>query len=293
MYSSTTFKAAMFVFLAVTASVVQGTLSLDHANGLSSTLEKRGPFPDDAPSKNPSGKRKTKTSGKSLASSTSPPTAGTTTTAKGAGGSTSPSPSPDDNPFGTTLGQGVAGDCMKKADCEDSLNCARLPNQSPTSKGVCITPDSSVVDLGASCGGFTRDSPQCGSGMTCKLGEVADGGGVCTLETSAVLSTDSSSSTGSAPSASEPSAPAPSGSAAPGSAPAPSGSAAPGSAPAPTSAAPSAPTSSPSNLAASNSSSHASNDYGGGSDRVLSAAESTSVASFMAAMFVAITFALV
>ncbi|KAH6574428.1 hypothetical protein BASA60_005532 [Batrachochytrium salamandrivorans] len=224
MYSSTTFKAAMFVFLAVTASVVQGTLSLDHANGLSSTLEKRGPFPDDAPSKNPSGKRKTKTSVKSLASSTSPPTAGTTTTAKGAGGGpSSPSPSPDDNPFGTTLGQGVAGDCMKKADCEDSLNCARLPNQSPTSKGVCITPDSSVVDLGASCGGFTRSSPQCASGMTCKLGEVADGGGVCTLETSAVLSTDSSSSTGSAPSASEPSAPAPSGSAAPGSAPAPSG----------------------------------------------------------------------
>ncbi|KAJ1328282.1 hypothetical protein BSLG_010413 [Batrachochytrium salamandrivorans] len=219
MYSSTTFKAAMFVFLAVTASVVHSTLSLDHANGLSSTLEKRGPFPDDAPSKNPSGKRKTKTSVKSLASSTSPPTAGTTTTAKGAGGGpSSPSPSPDNNLWHNT---------------------------------------------------WPRSSRR--------------------LHEKGRLS----SSTGSAPSASEPSAPAPSGSAAPGSAPAPSGSAAPGSAPAPTSAAPSAPTSSPSNLAASNSSSHASNDYGGGSDRVLSAAESTSVASFMAAMFVAITFALV
>ncbi|KAH9267617.1 hypothetical protein BSLG_001951 [Batrachochytrium salamandrivorans] len=74
---------------------------------------------------------------------------------------------------------GVAGPCTSDASCESDLICGRLPSQAPTSSGVCIVADGKVVGLGDGCGGFTRSAPQCGAGLSCKLGPVADAGGQC------------------------------------------------------------------------------------------------------------------
>ncbi|MBU6490711.1 hypothetical protein KGQ25_00895 [Patescibacteria group bacterium] len=38
---------------------------------------------------------------------------------------------------------------------------------------------SSVGGAGASCGGFIRNAPTCRAGFHCKLGAIADKGGVC------------------------------------------------------------------------------------------------------------------
>ncbi|KAH6582505.1 hypothetical protein BASA60_001903 [Batrachochytrium salamandrivorans] len=73
----------------------------------------------------------------------------------------------------------VAGPCTSDASCESDLICGRLPSQAPTSSGVCIVADGKVVGLGDGCGGFTRSAPQCGAGLSCKLGPVADAGGQC------------------------------------------------------------------------------------------------------------------
>ncbi|KAJ1328281.1 hypothetical protein BSLG_010412 [Batrachochytrium salamandrivorans] len=63
----------------------------------------------------------------------------------------------------------------------DGGNNSHTTGTAPTSSGVCIVADGKVVGLGDDCGGFTRSAPQCGAGLSCKLGPVADAGGQCQL----------------------------------------------------------------------------------------------------------------
>ncbi|EGF77170.1 hypothetical protein BATDEDRAFT_27818 [Batrachochytrium dendrobatidis JAM81] len=106
----------------------------------------------------------------------------------------SQSPAPAPSPPVAFVGMGVAGPCKDDSSCDEGLKCKRLDTQDPGSDGICTVPKGKVVDLGAKCGGFSRSAPQCANGLTCKLGPVSDGGGVCALPSGATLSTEQSGS---------------------------------------------------------------------------------------------------
>ncbi|XJO78749.1 hypothetical protein BDV3_003142 [Batrachochytrium dendrobatidis] len=115
------------------------------------------------------------------------------------------SSAPSQSPPVAITGMGVAGACKDDSSCEEGLKCNRLSTQDPSSDGVCTVSDGKVVELGAKCGGFMRSAPQCANGLTCKLGPVSDGGGVCEAGTSTtpgngtVPNAPSGNSTASAP----------------------------------------------------------------------------------------------
>lgn len=52
-------------------------------------------------------------------------------------------------------------------------------NQTPVSTTTPTTTSASPGSLGAHCGGFIRNAPTCATGLHCKLGAIADKGGVC------------------------------------------------------------------------------------------------------------------
>ncbi len=57
----------------------------------------------------------------------------------------------------------------------------QTPVSTTTSTTTSVTGTTSVSggSLGASCGGFIKNAPTCAAGLHCKLGVIADKGGVC------------------------------------------------------------------------------------------------------------------